>query len=132
MAATLPPNTCLPDPILFWPLIMTQCEDDGNSGARPSAGNNFFRPGSVDPHMDGSPLPKSYYVNDVGYLPDGTSLATAGNNFFRPGSVDPHMPGSPLPPPLKGYMNDAGYLPDGTPIDRAGNMMFRSALSSTS
>ncbi|KAL9139347.1 rubisco, partial [Amphidinium carterae] len=96
---------------------LTYCNDagylpDGSNLA--TCGNQYFRPGSVDPHTPGSPLPTSYYVNDVGYLPDGTSLAKAGNNIFRPGQVDPHMDGSPLPPPLKGWINDTGYLPDGT------------------
>jgi len=90
-----------------------------------TCGNNYFRPQSVDPHVDGSPLPKSYYVNDVGYLPDGTSLKTAGNNVFRPGSVDPHVAGSPLTPPLKGFCNSVGYLPDGTALELAGNLRLK-------
>eukprot|EP00403_Amphidinium_massartii_P029007 CAMPEP_0178404906 /NCGR_PEP_ID=MMETSP0689_2-20121128/18128_1 /TAXON_ID=160604 /ORGANISM="Amphidinium massartii, Strain CS-259" /LENGTH=80 /DNA_ID=CAMNT_0020025911 /DNA_START=53 /DNA_END=292 /DNA_ORIENTATION=+ len=59
------------------------------------------------------------FMNDVGYLPDGSSLKTAGNNFFRPSSVDPHMDGSPLPTSY--YVNDVGYLPDGTSLAKAGN-----------
>ena len=33
-----------------------------------------------DPHTPGSPLPSSEYAADIGYLVDGTDIATAGNN----------------------------------------------------
>ena len=35
-----------------------------------------------DPHTPGSPLPRANFVNDVGYLPDGTPLnkATKGTS----------------------------------------------------
>merc|ERR550537_178289 len=65
------------------------------------------------------------FVNEVGYLPDGTAMNKAGNliNHSPNGSgPDMHMPGSPLPPPLKGFVNDIGFLPDGTPMDTAGNL----------
>jgi len=32
-----------------------------------------------DLHKAGSALPKSYYFNEIGYLPDGTPLNMAGN-----------------------------------------------------
>lgn len=34
----------------------------------------------VDPHCAGSPLPRSAYAADVGYLADGTDLLRAGNH----------------------------------------------------
>merc|ERR1712060_854952 len=65
------------------------------------------------------------FLNDVGYLPDGTPMNHAGNEVNHPERIAPdrHMPGSPLPPPLKGYVNDIGYLPDGTDLQLAGNLM---------
>eukprot|EP00971_Amphidinium_carterae_P246863 4902911-Amphidinium_carterae.1 len=63
------------------------------------------------------------FCNDVGYLPDGSNLATCGNQWFRPDSVDPHTPGTPLPTSY--YVNDVGYLPDGTSLALAGNNIFR-------
>jgi len=61
------------------------------------------------------------FVNNVGYLPDGTAMNTAGNGVNHPEVVapDPHVPGSPLPRAV--YVNDVGYLPDGTPMNMAGN-----------
>ncbi|CAJ1458426.1 unnamed protein product [Effrenium voratum] len=62
-----------------------------------------------------------HYVNDVGYLPDGTPLNKAGNALNHPEHVQPdrHTPGSPLP--RANFANEVGYLPDGTPMNRAGN-----------
>ncbi|CAJ1458421.1 unnamed protein product [Effrenium voratum] len=62
-----------------------------------------------------------HYVNDVGYLPDGTPLNKAGNALNHPENVQPdrHTPGSPLP--RANFANEVGYLPDGTPMNRAGN-----------
>eukprot|EP00971_Amphidinium_carterae_P077987 1542832-Amphidinium_carterae.1 len=62
-----------------------------------TCGNQWFRPGTVDPHTPGTPLPTSYYVNDVGYLPDGTSLALAGNNVTASGHRAHAAVASPLP-----------------------------------
>merc|ERR1719343_392243 len=44
------------------------------------------------------------FINDVGYLPDGTPMNRAGNLINHPETVgpDPHMPGTP--------MNTAGNL----------------------
>jgi len=69
-------------------------------------------------------MPTSYYLNSIGYLPDGTPLNTAGNGVNHPERVgpDPHRNGSPLLPPLKGFVNAIGYLPDGTPMKTAGNL----------
>merc|ERR1711959_746120 len=63
------------------------------------------------------------FINNVGYLPDGTPMNAAGNATNHPETMGPdlHMAGSPLPAPLKGYINAIGYLPDGTPMDTAGN-----------
>jgi len=63
------------------------------------------------------------YVNDVGYLPDGSPLNEVGNAAVRPPSPDPHTPGSPLPPSF--YVNDVGYLPDGQSIVTVGNAAVR-------
>eukprot|EP00929_Paragymnodinium_shiwhaense_P113383 TRINITY_DN81673_c0_g1_i1.p1 TRINITY_DN81673_c0_g1~~TRINITY_DN81673_c0_g1_i1.p1 ORF type:complete len:196 (-),score=22.16 TRINITY_DN81673_c0_g1_i1:250-837(-) len=63
------------------------------------------------------------FVNDVGYLPDGTPFNTVGNAGVRPPSPDPHTPGSPLPPSF--YVNDVGYLPDGTAFNKVGNAAVR-------
>merc|ERR1712190_366024 len=51
------------------------------------------------------------FLNDVGYLPDGTPMNKAGNLSNHPGmaGVDPHAAGSPLP--KAAYVNDVGYLP---------------------
>merc|ERR1719471_968346 len=64
------------------------------------------------------------FLNDVGYLPDGTPMHKAGNlnNHPERQGPDPHTPGSPLLPPLKGFVNDVGYLPDGTDMKIAGNL----------
>merc|ERR1712056_81218 len=61
------------------------------------------------------------FLNDVGYLPDGTPMNKAGNLSNHPGMAghDPHAAGSPLP--KAAYVNDVGYLPDGTPLNKAGN-----------
>eukprot|EP00913_Durusdinium_trenchii_P032608 g30523.t1 len=61
------------------------------------------------------------YLNDVGYLPDGTPMNKAGNCINHPETIqpDPHTPGSPLPRAL--LHNSVGYLPDGTPMNAAGN-----------
>ena len=39
------------------------------------------------------------FMNDVGYLPDGTPMNRAGNCVNHPETIgpDPHTPGSPLP-----------------------------------
>ncbi|CAJ1410363.1 unnamed protein product [Effrenium voratum] len=61
------------------------------------------------------------YLNDVGYLPDGTPMHKAGNAINHPERVgaDPHVDGSELP---RGhFLNSVGYLPDGTPLNAAGN-----------
>merc|ERR1712038_486326 len=65
------------------------------------------------------------FVNEIGYLPDGTPMNKAGNLINHPETIgpDPHVAGSPLPLPLKGYVNDIGYCPDGTPMDKAGNLI---------
>ena len=61
------------------------------------------------------------YINDVGYLPDGTPMNLAGNAVNHPETIQPdlHNPGSPLP--RANFVNSIGYLPDGTPLNRAGN-----------
>ncbi|CAE8624804.1 unnamed protein product, partial [Polarella glacialis] len=95
------------------------------------AGNETNHPEKIkkDMHTPGSTLPKSFYMNAVGYLPDGTPLNRAGNEVNHPEKIgpDPHKNGSPLPPPLKGYVNvnDIGYTPDGTPMDKAGNLSVK-------
>jgi len=33
----------------------------------------------ADPHTDGSPLPSSKYMADIGYFVDGTDVTRAGN-----------------------------------------------------
>merc|ERR1711879_1024168 len=69
---------------------------------------------------------KSYceqvFLNDIGYLPDGTPMHKAGNMNNHPEMAGPdlHVAGSPLP--KAAFVNDIGYLPDGTPLNRAGNM----------
>ncbi|CAE8655309.1 unnamed protein product [Polarella glacialis] len=93
------------------------------------AGNNMNHPERIgkDSHTPGSTLPTSFYMNAVGYLPDGTPLNMAGNNVNHPERIGPdmHKDGSPLPPPLKGYVNDIGYTPDGTPMNKAGNLSVK-------
>ena len=61
------------------------------------------------------------FVNDVGYLPDGTPLNKAGNAVNHPETMaaDRHIAGSPLP--RANFVNSVGYLPDGTPLNAAGN-----------
>ncbi|CAE8698350.1 unnamed protein product [Polarella glacialis] len=87
------------------------------------AGNETNHPEKIkkDMHTAGAALPKSFYMNAIGYLPDGTPMNRAGNNVNHPERIGPdlHKNGSPLPPPLKGYVNDIGYTPDGTPMDKA-------------
>ena len=63
------------------------------------------------------------FLNDVGYLPDGTPLNKAGNCVNHPENIqpDPHTPGSPLP--RAEFTNSIGYLPDGTPMNAAGNAL---------
>eukprot|EP00434_Breviolum_minutum_P018083 symbB.v1.2.015950.t1/scaffold1203.1/size131588/17 len=63
------------------------------------------------------------FMNDVGYLPDGTPLNRAGNCINHPETIgpDPHTPGSPLP--RANFTNSIGYLPDGTPMNAAGNAL---------
>ena len=53
-----------------------------------AAGNAMNHPETMQPdmHTPGSPLPKSVYYADVGYLVDGTDMAQAGNL-----SVQVHM-----------------------------------------
>eukprot|EP00929_Paragymnodinium_shiwhaense_P075658 TRINITY_DN386_c0_g3_i1.p1 TRINITY_DN386_c0_g3~~TRINITY_DN386_c0_g3_i1.p1 ORF type:complete len:218 (-),score=30.00 TRINITY_DN386_c0_g3_i1:34-621(-) len=65
------------------------------------------------------------FVNDIGYLPDGSAYNTVGNAAVRPASPDPHTPGSALPPSF--YVNDVGYLPDGSSLVTVGNAAFRPA-----
>ncbi|CAE8636842.1 unnamed protein product [Polarella glacialis] len=100
------------------------------------AGNNMNHPERIgkDSHTPGSTLPTSFYMNAVGYLPDGTPLNMAGNNVNHPERIGPdmHKNGSPLPPPLKGYVNDIGYTPDGTPMNKAGNLSVKKLLGSSS
>ena len=74
-----------------------------------------------DPHSPGSPLPRANFVNDVGYLPDGTPLNKAGNAMNHPENIapDPHSPGSALPESV--YAASVGYFVDGTPVAMAGN-----------
>jgi len=63
------------------------------------------------------------FINDVGYLPDGTPMNRAGNAINHPETIgpDPHTPGSPLPRAI--FTNSVGYLPDGTPLNAAGNAL---------
>jgi len=63
------------------------------------------------------------FINDVGYLPDGTPMNRAGNAINHPETIgpDPHTPGSPLPRAI--FVNSVGYLPDGTPLNAAGNAL---------
>ena len=63
------------------------------------------------------------FLNDVGYLPDGTPMNRAGNAINHPETIgpDPHTPGSPLP--RAEFVNSVGYLPDGTPLNAAGNAL---------
>ncbi|CAK9092043.1 Ribulose bisphosphate carboxylase, partial [Durusdinium trenchii] len=63
------------------------------------------------------------FLNDVGYLPDGTPMNKAGNCINHPETIqpDPHSPGSPLP--RAEFTNSIGYLPDGTPLNAAGNAL---------
>eukprot|EP00438_Fugacium_kawagutii_P021932 Skav207179 [mRNA] locus=scaffold573:798500:800583:- [translate_table: standard] len=63
------------------------------------------------------------FLNDVGYLPDGTPMNRAGNAINHPETIgpDPHVPGSPLPRAI--FVNSVGYLPDGTPMNAAGNAL---------
>ena len=52
-----------------------------------------------DMHTPGSPLPPSHYYADVGYLVDGTDMATAGNLSVQgaPPSAASSMPAAPTP-----------------------------------
>merc|ERR1711988_1713316 len=61
------------------------------------------------------------FLNNVGYLPDGTPMNAAGNATNHPETMGPdlHMNGSPLP--RAHFTNSVGYLPDGTPMNAAGN-----------
>ena len=61
------------------------------------------------------------FLNDVGYLPDGTAMNRAGNAINHPEriGVDKHIAGAPLP--RAKFVNSVGYLPDGTALNRAGN-----------
>eukprot|EP00434_Breviolum_minutum_P018086 symbB.v1.2.015952.t1/scaffold1203.1/size131588/19 len=101
-----------------------------------AAGNALNHPERMQPdmHVVGSPLPKSVYcaddayadlefLNDVGYLPDGTPLNRAGNCINHPETIqpDPHTPGTPLP--RANLHNSVGYLPDGTAMNAAGNAL---------
>jgi len=63
------------------------------------------------------------FLNDVGYLPDGTPMNMAGNCINHPERIqpDPHTPGSPLP--RANLHNSVGYLPDGTAMNAAGNAL---------
>jgi len=63
------------------------------------------------------------FLNDVGYLPDGTPMNRAGNAVNHPETIgpDPHTPGSPLP--RAEFVNSIGYLPDGTAMNAAGNAL---------
>ena len=75
----------------------------------------FFLANPKDAYLD------LEYINDVGYLPDGTPMNRAGNAVNHPETIqpDPHSPGSPLP--RAHFVNSVGYLPDGTPMNAAGN-----------
>lgn len=44
----------------------------------------------------GSPLPRAIFVNDVGYLPDGTPMNRAGNAINHPETRLTHMPNEAL------------------------------------
>ena len=44
-----------------------------------------------DPRVKGSPLPRALFVNDVGYLPDGTPMNRAGNAINHPAPCYPKM-----------------------------------------
>ncbi|OLQ08583.1 Ribulose bisphosphate carboxylase, chloroplastic [Symbiodinium microadriaticum] len=61
------------------------------------------------------------FLNDVGYLPDGTAMNRAGNAINHPETIaaDKHISGTPLP--RAKFVNSVGYLPDGTPMNAAGN-----------
>merc|ERR1712151_995674 len=63
------------------------------------------------------------FINEVGYLPDGTPMNRAGNLINHPETIgpDPHVPGSDLPTAV--FVNSVGYLPDGTPMNTAGNLI---------
>merc|ERR1712056_86383 len=63
------------------------------------------------------------FINEVGYLPDGTPMNRAGNLLNHPETIgpDPHVPGSDLPTAV--FVNSVGYLPDGTPMNTAGNLI---------
>ncbi|OLQ08562.1 Ribulose bisphosphate carboxylase, chloroplastic [Symbiodinium microadriaticum] len=117
-----------------------ECNDVGylpDGTAINRAGNAINHPENIQPdrtsdrhrvlqlclgHAPGSPLPRANFVNDVGYLPDGTPLNKAGNAVNHPETIQPdmHTPGSALP--ASTYAADVGYLVDGTPMDRAGNL----------
>ncbi|OLP92098.1 Ribulose bisphosphate carboxylase, chloroplastic [Symbiodinium microadriaticum] len=83
--------------------------------AQPSHGIKFEYSQQKDAHADYE------FINDVGYLPDGTPLNKAGNAINHPETIGPdtHTPGSPLPRAI--FTNSVGYLPDGTPLNAAGN-----------
>ena len=83
--------------------------------AQPSHGRKFEYSMQKDSHADYE------FINEVGYLPDGTPLNKAGNAINHPETIgpDPHTPGSPLPRAI--FTNSVGYLPDGTPLNAAGN-----------
>merc|ERR1711972_16897 len=63
------------------------------------------------------------FLNDVGYLPDGTPMNKAGNLINHPETIgpDPAVVGADLPKAI--FVNDVGYLPDGTPMNTAGNLI---------
>ncbi|CAE8640485.1 unnamed protein product [Polarella glacialis] len=96
------------------------------------AGNETNHPEKIkkNMHTPGSALPKSFYMNAVGYLPDGTPLNMAGNEVTRStilrrlGQIRTRTD-LLCRPPLKGYVNDIGYTPDGTPMDKAGNLSVK-------
>jgi hypothetical protein len=57
------------------------------------AGNETNHPEKIkkDMHTPGSTLPISFYMNAVGYLPDGTPLNMAGNNVNHPERIGPDL-----------------------------------------
>jgi len=74
-----------------------------------------------DPHMSGSPLPPSAYLADIGYLADGTDLATAGNNSVKGAPAQPPPASAaafvgssaPTPPPMAAAPSPAAVAPAG-------------------
>ena len=55
-----------------------------------------------DTHAPGSPLPRSYYAAEVGYLVDGTDMLRAGNLSVQAGAASAPISSMPSPasPPV--------------------------------